>query len=63
MSYHGQEKKVTITEGTPVVTLAPSTSEDVKPGAVVFVPAEKDANGARSSGRLVVGKNGVVPPM
>lgn len=63
MSYHGKEKKITITEGTPVVTLAPATVEDVKPGAVVFVPSEKDANGALSAGQLVVGKNGVVPPM
>jgi hypothetical protein len=63
VTYHGQEKKIAIPTGTPVVTLTQATAEDVKPGAVVFVVAEKDADGKLSSGRLVVGKNGVVPPM
>jgi len=63
LNYHGQEKKISIPQGTPVVTLAPATPGDVKPGAVVFIPAEKDANGSLSAARLIVGKNGVVPPM
>lgn len=63
VNYHGKEKKIAIPDGTPVVTLAPATPEDVKPGTVVFVIAEKGQGGALSSGRLVVGKNGVVPPM
>jgi hypothetical protein len=63
VSYHGQEKKISIQPDTPVVTLAPATAEDLKPGAVVFVPAEKAANGAIRSGQVIVGKNGVVPPM
>jgi hypothetical protein len=63
VSYHGQEKKISIPVGTPVVTLAPATPEDVKPGAVVFIPAEKGTDGALSAAQLIVGKNGVVPPM
>lgn len=63
VNYHGQEKKISIPDGTPVVTLAPATPEDVKPGAVVFVSAEKGTDGNLSSGQLIVGKNGVVPPM
>lgn len=49
--------------GTPIVTLAPATPGDVKPGTAVFALSQKDANGALSAGQLVVGKNGVVPPM
>jgi hypothetical protein len=63
VTYHGQEKKISIPTGTAVVTLTQATPDDVKPGAAVFVSAEKDAAGNLSSGRLVVGKNGVVPPM
>ncbi|WP_410014768.1 hypothetical protein [Sodalis sp. C49] len=63
VSYHGREKKISIAQGTPVVTLAPATPEDVKPGSVVFVSAEKGADGELSAGNLIVGKNGVVPPM
>ena len=63
VSYHGQDKKISIQRDTPVVTLAPATAEDLKPGAVVFVSAERGANGAISSGQVIVGKTGVVPPM
>lgn len=63
VSYHGQEKKISIPNGTPVVTLAPARSEDVKPGAVVFIRAEKAADGTLAAGQVIVGKDGVVPPM
>jgi hypothetical protein len=63
VNYHGQEKKIAIPNGTPVVTLAPAQPDDVKPGAVVFVPAMKAADGSLSAGQLIVGKDGVVPPM
>jgi hypothetical protein len=63
VTYHGQEKKISIPTGTPVVTLTQATPDDVKAGAVVFVSAEKGADGSLSAGRLVVSKDGVVPPM
>jgi hypothetical protein len=62
VSYHGKEKKISIPDGTPVVTFAPATKDDLVPGAVVFVPAEKAATGLVAH-QLLVGKNGVVPPM
>lgn len=62
VSYHGKEKKISIPDGTPVVTFAPATKDDLVPGAVVFVPAEKAATGLIAH-QLLVGKNGVVPPM
>ncbi len=61
--YHGQSKKITITPGTPIVTFAPATNADVKPGAAVFVPADRAEDGKLSTTRVVVGKNGIVPPM
>lgn len=63
VKYHGQEKKISVPNGTPVVTLAPATPADVTPGTVVFIPTQKDASGTLSAGQLIVGKNGVVPPM
>ncbi|QRF63375.1 hypothetical protein [Variovorax paradoxus] len=63
VNYHGKEKKISIPEGTPIVTLIPATPEDVKPGAVVFVPSEKGPDAGLSAGQLIVGKDGVVPPM
>jgi hypothetical protein len=62
VNYHGKEKKIAIPDGTPVVTLAPATMKNLVPGAVVFVAAMKDAKGLTSH-QVVVGANGVVPPM
>ncbi len=62
VSYHGKEKKISIPDGTPVVTFAPATKDDLIPGAIVFVPAEKAATGTIAH-QVLVGKNGVVPPM
>ncbi|MBN9984262.1 hypothetical protein HFO68_03185 [Rhizobium laguerreae] len=62
VSYHGKEKKIAIPDGTPVVTIAPATNDDLVPGAVVFIPAEKAASGPLAH-QVLVGKNGVVPPM
>lgn len=63
LSYPGGEKKISIPDGTPIVTFAPATPADLKPGATVFVPAKRGDNGALSTGFVVVGTNGVVPPM
>ena len=64
LSYSGgQEKKIAIPEGAPIVTFAPATEADLKPGATVFVPAQRGEDGALATGFVVVGTNGVVPPM
>jgi len=63
LTFHGQEKKISVADGTPIVTFAPATEADLKPGATVFVPAQRAADGALSTGFVVVGENGVAPPM
>jgi len=63
LTYHGKEKAISIPDGTPVVTFAAATPADLKAGAVVFIPSKKADDGAISSGRVVVGTHGVVPPM
>ncbi|WP_457153465.1 hypothetical protein [Mesorhizobium sp. P5_C1] len=60
---NGQTKEISIPDTTPVVTFAPATPTDLKPGATVVVTAERAADGTLSSGRVVVGNNGVAPPM
>ena len=63
LTYQGHEKTIDIPEGTPIVTIAPATKDDVKPGAGVIVNAEKAADGSLSSAQLSVGLNGIIPPM
>ncbi|SFB55233.1 hypothetical protein SAMN03159496_04992 [Rhizobium sp. NFR07] len=62
VTYHGKEKRIAIPDGTPVVTIAAATKDDLISGAVVFITAEKSAAGPIAH-QVVVGKNGVVPPM
>jgi hypothetical protein len=64
LSYSGgQEKKIAIADGVPIVTFAPAAEDDLKPGATVFVPAQRGDDGTLAASRIVVGANGVVPPM
>lgn len=64
LSYDGgKTKEIVIPEGTPIVTFADATSDDLIVGARVFVPAHIDADGQIGTTRVVVGHNGVVPPM
>ena len=63
MSYPEGERVVTLPEGIPVVTLMDATAADLVPGETVFVPAEAGANGTMTAAFVVVGMNGVAPPM
>lgn len=62
VSYQGKEKKISVPDGTPVVTIAAATNDDLVPNATVFISGEKTAAGFVGK-RVIVGKNGVVPPM
>ena len=63
LTYKGGEQKVTIPKDAPIVTLGDATQADIKPGAIVFVPGEKAADGGVAAKFVLVGKDGVVPPM
>ena len=64
LSYSGgKEKKISIPDGVPIVTFGPATEADLKPGATVFVPAQRGDDGALVAGFVAVGTNGVDPPM
>ena len=64
LSYSGgKEKKISIPDGVPIVTFGPATEADLKPGAAVFVPAQKGDDGMLAAGFVVVGDNGIAPPM
>ncbi len=63
VTYHGKEKKIAIPDGTPVVTFAAASKADLVAGAKVFIVASKDAKGALMAQQVVVGTQGIVPPM
>ena len=63
LTYPTGSKQVTLPPNIPVVTFADATAADLKAGVPVFVPAQKAADGTLSTGNVVVGSQGVVPPM
>jgi hypothetical protein len=63
VTYKGGEKKIDIPANVPVVALVPSTKEEIKPGAIVFVPTQRQPDGSLKGGAVLFGKDGVVPPM
>lgn len=62
LSYKGGSNDVTVPENVPVVTFAPATQADLKPGKQVFVVAAPNGSDYAAQ-RIVVEKDGVKPPM
>jgi hypothetical protein len=50
ITYKGGEKKIIIPPNVPIVALAPADKSDIKSGATVFVPTEKQTDGTLLSG-------------
>jgi len=58
------EQTITVPKDAPIVTFDPNASRsDLKPGVGVMVVAVKQPDGMYTANRVLVGKNGVVPPM
>lgn len=62
LSYKGGSKEVTVPDATPVVTFAPGMRSDLIVGKKVFVVATGPSTSYTAT-RVVVEKDGVVPPM
>lgn len=63
IGFKGGSNTVYVPPTAPIVTFAPATRDDLKPGAPVFLAATKDADGKLMAARVTVGKDGVAPPM
>jgi len=63
LSYKGGSNEVTVPPNVPVVTFIPASRADLAPGRQVFVVATPASQGTYAAQRVVVEKNGVVPPM
>jgi hypothetical protein len=47
----------------PIVALVPASKDDITPGAIVFVPTERQSDDSLHSGAVLFVKDGVIPPM
>jgi len=62
LKYKEGEKKVVVPSDCPIVSFNPGDRSELKPGAGVFIVAEKQPDGTLLAPRVNVGR-GVAPPM
>jgi len=63
VKYKDGEKKVVITQDTPVVTYVPGDKAELKPGAKIIAFVKQLPDGSFETGRISVGRDGMTPPM
>jgi hypothetical protein len=65
ITYKGSEQpiEITVPPSAPIVTLASGSADLLKPGNHIFAAAAKGATGDYSAARVLVGIDGLVPPM
>jgi hypothetical protein len=63
VQYKGGEKKVLVPEKAVIVSFTPADRSELKPGAQVFVNAQRQPDGSLTAARVNVGLHGQVPPM
>jgi Cu/Ag efflux protein CusF len=63
LDYKRGVQYITVAQDAAVVGFTASTPDQIKPGAKVFVIAHTEAGGKIVAGAIVVGKEGLKPPM
>ncbi|MGO4871454.1 MAG: hypothetical protein ACLPGW_12720 [Roseiarcus sp.] len=63
VAYKGGEQTIVIDKSAPIVAFAPGARDDLKVGAAIVTRAVKAADGAYEATRILVGKDGLTPPM
>ena len=63
VEYAGGSQTIRVAPNTVIVAFAPGSHDDLKPGASIIARGAPAANGAFEAARVLVGKDGLVPPM
>jgi hypothetical protein len=63
VQYKGGEKKVLVPEKAVIVSFTPTDRSELKPGAKIFLNAQRQPDGSLTAARVNVGLHGQVPPM
>jgi len=64
VKYKDGEKTIVVPKDAEVVNLVPGSKDDLKTGAHVFIPRwEKQGDGTWMATVVVVGRDGITPPM
>jgi hypothetical protein len=63
VTYKGGEQTIAVDPKAPIVAFAPGTRSDLKPGAAIIAQGVRQDDGSIDARRVLVGKDGLVPPM
>ncbi len=63
VTYKGGEQTIVVDPKTPIVAFEPGARTDLKPGAAIIARGIKQGDGSIVAGFVLVGKDGLVPPM
>ena len=63
VTYKGGQQKVVVPPGTPIVGFAPADRGALAAGAHVILFGSSNPDGSVTAARVLVGKDGLVPPM
>lgn len=63
LKHKGGLVRVIVPNDVPIVTFAGGDRTMLQPGAHVFIPAQQQADGTVTAARVLVGRDGLVPPM
>ena len=63
VKYKDGEQRIVVPPQVPIVTFEPGRRDDLKAGAHVVMFVRADAQGTLVAQRVLVGKDGMVPPM
>src|SRR4051812_941151 len=63
LAHKGQETEIVVGPEAPIVTFQPAEASLLKPGAAVFLTAQKQPDGTLTAARVTAEKDGVKPPM
>ena len=63
MTYKGGQQTIVVDAKTPIVGLEPGAQTDVKPGAAIVARGAKQDDGSVDAAFVLVGKDGLVPPL
>lgn len=63
LGYKGGKQKIIVPPGTPIVSFVPGDKSLLKAGVQIFTVAQQADGGALTAQRILVGKDGMKPPM
>lgn len=63
VAYKGGQQTILVAPSTPIVAFAPGARSDLKPGAAIIARGARAEDGAYEARYVLVGKDGLTPPM